>query len=133
MLSSIVFAFVYARSSYFSVAKGDLLVPSFAWSKRRVALEASLWVVVSLTCSAALWMIAPYVVAAINYCTPTVAAVLALSAPAQCSPASEEWYVAKRVVIGYLGATSVVAVALLVYLSVLGFRARVISADSESQ
>ena len=69
---------------------------------RLIVLELFAWSLVVLSSAALMWFVAPLVVAAIHFFNPATALHLDLSLPERCSTARADWFIVKRVMVGYL-------------------------------
>ncbi|SAL73168.1 hypothetical protein AWB69_08937 [Caballeronia udeis] len=110
MLSSIVLAFLAGRLS--TQTEPPVTVVKLARHRvvRSIVLELFAWSLVALSSGALIWIIAPFVVAALHFCSPVLASHLNFVPPAGCSAAQGNWFVVKRVMIGYLALCLVCAV-----------------------
>lgn len=102
MLSSIVFAFLAGRLS--TQTEPSPAVVKVAWRRvpRSVVLELFVWSLVALSSGALIWIVAPFVVAVVHFFSPVLASHLNFVSPQGCSVAQGNWFLIKRVMLGYL-------------------------------
>ncbi|VVD30993.1 hypothetical protein [Paraburkholderia dioscoreae] len=103
MLSSIVIAFFAGRLSTHTEQSTAVVQSTSRFSSRALALEFLTWSLVVLTASALLWVVAPYVVSAVHRFCPSAGAYLTLTPPHFASAAECNWFIVKRVMVGYFG------------------------------
>lgn len=127
MLTSIVFGFIAARVSTGRAAAATAAVTPNHVDRVvtfSVATEFFVGSIILLTLSALVWMVAPAVVSAVRFCSPSVGGLLSVSFPSDCAPSSASWYVVKRALVGYAGLSFVVFCIALAWRIVISLRER---------
>lgn len=77
------------------------------------------------TCSALILVLAPYFATMIARHVPALAVVLDLEEPTTCLVVALDWYLAKRVLIGYAGLVGLAVIGLVLCLGYFQCRAMV--------
>jgi hypothetical protein len=103
MLTSTLFGFVAKRNRSRGKDFDTVASPIEEFGAESIAADFLLLSLLVLTASALIWLLAPAVLSALTFCSPTVAAFFNLSLPADCSAIAAGWYVVKRVLVGYAG------------------------------
>ncbi|MDF0506833.1 hypothetical protein POK33_39460 [Burkholderia cenocepacia] len=88
--------------------------PEVTWSFRRSLIFCLIGAVLNATLSALIWIAPPHIAGVVGHIAPFLASLIDLHEPAACVSPLGEWYLVKRVVVGYLA-----VLALLVLGSVL--------------
>jgi hypothetical protein len=114
MLHSIVFAFLARRLSTHGSASESLAGHLSRSLKKTVIYELFAWTLLILTSAALIWIVAPLVLLGIRLCSPTAAALLNFAPPGHCTVSVGDWFVLKRVLVGYLGLCLVLGLVFLV-------------------
>jgi hypothetical protein len=114
MLHSIVFAFLARRLSTHKLASESLAGHLSRSFKKTAIYELFAWTLLILTSAALIWIVAPLVLLGIRLCSPTAAALLNFAPPGHCTVSVDDWFVVKRVLVGYLGLCLVLGLVFLV-------------------
>lgn len=109
------------------VARHDVVAavayPDLGWSERRVFATVVVYVTIVATFSALMLVLAPYVSSMIAGQVPGLAIMLNLDEPTTCLAVALDWYLVKRVLIGYASLVGLAVVGLLFYLGFFRWRA----------
>jgi hypothetical protein len=87
---------------------------SFEIVQKTAIYELFAWTLLILTSAALIWIVAPLVLLGIRLCSPTAAALLNFAPPGHCTVSVDDWFVVKRVLVGYLGLCLVLGLVFLV-------------------
>lgn len=102
MPSSNLFSFFAGRLSASRLSLSGEVAPARYRATRLVVVELFAWSLVVLSTAALVWFVAPLVVSALHVLSPTMAIQLDLSLPDGFSSAQANWFVIKRVMVGYV-------------------------------
>ncbi|MPV65655.1 hypothetical protein GD429_07185 [Burkholderia sp. BE17] len=97
--------------------------PELGWSARRALATAFVHAITVATFSALMLVLAPYLSTMIGRDIPALAVMLDLDEPTTCLPVAHDWYLVKRVLIGYAGLVGLAVLGLLCYLGYFRCRA----------
>ncbi|CAE6842930.1 hypothetical protein [Paraburkholderia aspalathi] len=118
MLCSIVFVFLAGRLPTQTEQSAAVLNIVGRQLVRSTILELFAWSLVALSTGALIWIAAPFVVTAVHLCSPALASHLSLTPPQGCSAAQGNWFIVKRVMIGYFGLSAVCLMDFACWLAV---------------
>ncbi|WP_049098194.1 hypothetical protein [Burkholderia cepacia] len=90
--------------------------PDTTWSHRRTVAFFFACLAAIATAGALLWILAPHFAAVFGRLFPSLATLADLHEVAGCTAATRDWYIVKRVVVGYAAMLVLLVVGLFVCL-----------------
>lgn len=92
--------------------------PNTTWSlRRRIALSFAC-IFATVTAGALLWILAPHFAVFVGRLFPLLGTLMDPREVVGCTAASRDWYLVKRVIVGYAAALVLLVVGLFAYLGI---------------